>query len=398
MIFIPINVNGVNLNFLLDSGVQETILFSLEDENITLQNVEKIKLVGFGSSEYVEGLKSIGNKVVINNKFEDFNHEIYIILDEDFNISSSVGIPVNGIIGYHFFKNFPVEIDYLKKKIVIYKYETFTKKKIKDFQKFKISLEKSKPYLVSNFMIDTTTYNSKLLIDTGNSDALWMFKNRLKSFDYTTIFNDDYLGRGFSGEIFGNRVRLESFKIDNIEFKRPYVAIPDTISIKNLHLVENRIGSIGAEIIKRFTTILDYKNEAVYFKKNYKFKAPFTYNSSGLEIHHKGLQWIEERVSLKSKKSTAAELNFRPATSDYLYKFKLRPIFIISSIRKDSPAELSGLKKNDILILINNKKAHEFSLQQINDILRSEGQKKITFEVQRGTSRLKFTFYLKSIP
>jgi hypothetical protein len=32
LVFIPINVNGVELTFLLDSGVKETILFSLEEK------------------------------------------------------------------------------------------------------------------------------------------------------------------------------------------------------------------------------------------------------------------------------------------------------------------------------------------------------------------------------
>ncbi len=32
LVFIPIKVNGVELNFLLDSGVEETILFSMEEQ------------------------------------------------------------------------------------------------------------------------------------------------------------------------------------------------------------------------------------------------------------------------------------------------------------------------------------------------------------------------------
>ena len=32
LVFIPIKVNGVELNFLLDSGVDETILFSMEEK------------------------------------------------------------------------------------------------------------------------------------------------------------------------------------------------------------------------------------------------------------------------------------------------------------------------------------------------------------------------------
>jgi hypothetical protein len=40
---------------------------------------------------------------IINNSMS-----LYVILDEEFNISSHVGIPVNGVIGYHFFKDHPI--------------------------------------------------------------------------------------------------------------------------------------------------------------------------------------------------------------------------------------------------------------------------------------------------
>lgn len=41
LIFIPIKVNGVELNFLLDSGVEETILFSMEEkQEVSFNNVE----------------------------------------------------------------------------------------------------------------------------------------------------------------------------------------------------------------------------------------------------------------------------------------------------------------------------------------------------------------------
>src|SRR6478735_3503846 len=57
LIFIPIKVNGVELNFLLDSGVEETILFSMEDNpNVSFYNSEKITLKGLGSDQAIEGL------------------------------------------------------------------------------------------------------------------------------------------------------------------------------------------------------------------------------------------------------------------------------------------------------------------------------------------------------
>jgi hypothetical protein len=54
LIFIPIFVNGVELNFLLDTGVEETILLSLDDKTeVSINNVKKIKLQGLGASEAI---------------------------------------------------------------------------------------------------------------------------------------------------------------------------------------------------------------------------------------------------------------------------------------------------------------------------------------------------------
>ena len=116
LIFIPIKVNTEELTFLLDTGVDETILFSLDEkQEIKLYELEKIKLKGLGNNLAVDAYKSSKN-IMDANGFVDKNHEIYLVLDQDFNISSQVGIPVNGIIGNHFFKNNRVEIDYERKK------------------------------------------------------------------------------------------------------------------------------------------------------------------------------------------------------------------------------------------------------------------------------------------
>src|SRR6476660_4419979 len=62
LVFIPIKVNGVELNFLLDTGVEETILFSLEDNpRVSFFNSESITLRGLGSEDAIEGLKTTNN-------------------------------------------------------------------------------------------------------------------------------------------------------------------------------------------------------------------------------------------------------------------------------------------------------------------------------------------------
>jgi len=402
LVFVPLEVNGVDLTFLVDSGVEESILFSLEDkEELTFNNVEKIMLRGLGSSDYIEGLKSSGNQVVFNDAIIDQNHEIYIILDEELNFSGSVGIPVNGIIGYQFFKNFKVEIDYVSHKIHIYNpSHELKRKKLSKFKKLDFLLHNNKPYLASLFEFDSQKVEGKLLLDIGNSDAFWFFANKISNYTFPKQSFEDFLGKGFNGDIFGKRTKLGSFSFDDFTFKNPYVAIPDSTSLQNVKWAENRIGSMGGEIFKRFTLIFDYQNSNLYVKKNKNYKQPFEYNMSGIEINHAGLQWIQEEESLNTnfvtRDKTSYESSFR-GSEKVKYKFVLKPIFVIAHIRKNSPADLSGLKKDDIVVRINGYGIERYSLQEVNALLKSQDGKKINFEIDRGNRRMKFTFYLKSI-
>ena len=80
--FIDLKINNVDLTFLLDTGVAETLLFSLENKEISFENVEKVNFTGLGGSSYIEGIKSSKNTLVIDKNFIDDNHTLYIILDE----------------------------------------------------------------------------------------------------------------------------------------------------------------------------------------------------------------------------------------------------------------------------------------------------------------------------
>jgi hypothetical protein len=401
LIFIPIKVNGIELNFLLDSGVEETILFSLEDDKkeIKFYDVEKIMLRGLGSKDAIEGLKSTNNVLEIKG-LKSENHLLYVILDDEFNLSSHVGIPVNGIIGYHFFKNNLVEINYERRRVVIHRDNESNKKKIeKKFKKVAIAIERSKPYIINTITIDSVSFPAKLLIDLGNSDAVWLFQNRSKAIKVPSKNFEDYLGKGFSGDIEGKRARIAKFKMSEFEFLNPLVAFPDSSSIRNVKLVPGRVGSVGGEILKRFSVIFDYTNSLLYLKKNKEYYDPFTYNRSGVEIQHYGLQWVEETVSLETvaRVSTDNPFQLKNRTNDFKYKFKLKPIYEISHIRKNSPAANNGLQKGDIIVSINKNPAYRYSLQEINSLFKSEEEKWITLEIKRNNQILEFKFQLQDV-
>lgn len=397
LVFIPIKVNGVELNFLLDSGVEETILFSMEEkQEVSFNNVEKIKLRGLGSEEEIEGLKSTKN-ILETHGLKSSDHMVFIILDQSFNLSSHIGIPVNGIIGHKFFRNNYVEVNYQKRKIIVHaKNNKFEERLNKKFRMVPITVEKSKPYIMTTATVNNEEIPAKLLIDIGNSDAFWVFEN-----DKIKLPNKnfpDFLGKGFSGDIEGHRAKIDKFSIDEFDFKKPIVSFPDSASIRNVKMVPGRIGSVGGEVLKRFTLVFDYKGKKLYLKKNSKFGEPFTYNKSGITVQHNGLQWVQETVHLETVRvaSSMDELQEKEKNSNnFKYKFALKPVYEIVNVRKNSAAEKCGLLKGDIIISINKTQPYKYTLQQINNLLKSEDDIWINIEVERNSVVLKFRFRLE---
>jgi hypothetical protein len=325
---------------------------------------------------------------------------LYIVLDQSFNLSSHIGIPVNGIIGYNFLRSNLVEINYEKKRVIVFKDTERNRKKIeKKFQTVPITVERSKPYIAGSIVINSKKIPVKLLIDIGNSDAIWLFENDEKSIKIPSKNFDDYLGRGFSGDVEGKRAQIEKFTFSKFEFDNPIIAFPDSSSIKNVRMVKDRAGSLGSEILKRFALVFDYPNQKMFLRKNNNFNDPFSYNKSGVEVQHNGLQWVQETVHLETIVKTGNEVEFRDnkTVNDFKYKFVLKPIYIIANVRKNSPAAISGLQKGDVVVKINAKPAYQFTLEKINTLLKPEEEKWITFEVEREGKHLIFKFQLLNV-
>lgn len=399
LVFVPLTLNGEELTFLLDTGVEETVILSLnETQDLQLHDVETIKLRGLGNDEAVNGYKSSNNRLELNG-FVDTKHELYVILDQEFNFSAQIGIPVNGILGYHFFKNHLVEINYQHKKVIIHREKTakLNKRLKRKYNKDSISIELNKPYLVTDIKHDGNIIKSKLLLDTGNSDAIWLFTNTPMKLAPPIKHIEDYLGRGFSGNVYGKRGRIQNFKFGNKIFENPIVTYPDSTSLKSINFVPNRLGSIGGEVISRFNLFFDYKEKAVYTIPNNKINEPFSFNMSGIDIEHAGLEWgtetIQERssgIKIYTDKDTSYDPNFK-------IKFSLKPIFKIFNVRIASEAEKAGLKKGDKIIRINGTHAHNLSIERINKLLKEEDGRMIFFDVERDGKNLKIKFPLKNI-
>lgn len=398
LIILDVFINEVPLKVILDTGTEKNILFSFpSNDTIELFNPIKTKISGVGSGKAIDALISSNNKLKIK-EFEDNDFTVLILNENNINFISKLGKEVNGIIGYTFFKDRLIEIDYDKKKIIIHKNRDYLKKrKFKKFSKLKIDLINNKPYVKTNSTFDDENLTLKLLLDTGLSDGLWIFKN--DSLKIPEPFLNDYLGFGLAGEIHGKRARVEKLQFSNFEFEEVLVAYPDSLSFNNVNLIFGRNGSIGGELLKRFHLFIDYKEQLLYLKKSQSYNDAFNYNMSGIEVQHSGIEPIKEEIILNSSRTEVNLMEFLNDNSKYKYNYRfiLKPIFVVSNIRKNSPAANSGILPDDKIISINNKKAYNYTIQKINELFQSGENKKIKMEVEREGKIIEVIFYLKKI-
>jgi len=95
LVIIPVQLNGRELSFLLDTGVNSTILFSITQEDSSqVNNPTVVYLKGLGSDKPLRALKSNTNKLRVGEAFSS-DQDIYLIEGNVFSISNRLGIPIN---------------------------------------------------------------------------------------------------------------------------------------------------------------------------------------------------------------------------------------------------------------------------------------------------------------
>lgn len=397
LVVIPVEVNGVKLSFLLDSGVSKPILFNIINlsDSLKINNVETVYLRGLGSEGNIEALRSRKNLIKIG-KAINVNQEVYVIFDETINFAPRLGMPIHGIIGYDVFKDLIVEINYSSKTIKLHDPTYYKYRKCKKCRTFDITITQNKPYLDAVVEIDTSQVPVKLLIDSGGSDALWLFEDEKRGVKpINSNYFEDYLGKGLSGNVYGKRSKITSFALQDFRFHDVNVAFPDSSSISIARNYKDRSGSIAGEMLKRFDVIFDYGRKKVTLRKNRYFKEPFHYNKSGIVLEQDGLRLVVESKENNSVYNSNIDLN--KVTFQASFQYSIKPAFTIVELRKDSPAEKAGLRLGDIILSVNNKNTSALKMHEVISMFSDKDGKLIRLKVDRNGVTLNYEFKLESL-
>lgn len=384
LIVIPVTMNQQKLFFLLDTGVRETIIFNVSKvDSLVLRKASIIKVKGV-NNEVLETIKSENNTLKVGNMISN-NHVVYVAFNQQSNLSSYLGSEIHGILGYHFFKNHKIEVSYIKEHIKVYPKNKKLYKQ-KRYDKLPLIFQRGKPYV--NVLLQGK--ETRLLLDTGMSDSLWLFEEMAINSNYG--YYDDFLGFTISGEIYGKRSKINNLKLNSLSFTEVKVAYPKLeVLPQEFYSTSHRLGSLGGEIFKRFSLIIDYSSKNIYFKSNRYFEDSFYYNKSGIVLRQIG-DAATKNLNNPLMKALGQKNMIQYVDLSYL----LAPEYIIDHVRIDSPSEFSGLLKGDVILKINNVKTHRYTLKEMTEFFYDEDGEVITLEVLRNGKKMLKTLVLRS--
>jgi hypothetical protein len=287
-----------------------------------------------------------------------------LVLEQDYlELRNYLGTDVHGILGYELFSRFIVQIDYEKKLLTLMLPERF--KPSRKFQRLPIRIEDTKPYITTPIVLaDGTKISAKLLVDSGASHGLMLEPSTNSNIKVPTHTLSSIIGRGLGGEITGRVGRIKQLQLADYTLVNPIANFPDPNSyFDSLKLGSTtRNGTMGGEVLSRFTVVFNFPKEEIYLKKNHEFKKKFHYNLSGITVKAKG-----------------SNLN----------------VFEITEVREQSAAYLAGIQAGDVIISINGILASNLDLNIVNGFFNFKPGKKINLQIDRKGQKLKKDFRLE---
>ncbi len=358
LIIVPLQINNSDtLWFILDTGISHTIITDLPGPaSIYLKDAGKIELKVPGSPSPVRALHSTGNETRLSG-LTGSNQDYYVLIDENLNLSRRIGFPVHGILSYSVLKSFVVEINYENQVLTVYQSGQYPYSKLAGKNpSMRLSVLDNKPYAITSLEPGKgISIPAKLLIDTGLSNSIWLNKNTVPGEIVPEADRRTYLGCGIAGGVYGRITRMSNIRLNHHIISNAIVCYPDSSDLLCNNSTSENMGSLGAEILKRFTVLIDYPDSLITLTKNNAFSEEFNMNMTGIELIANG--------------------------SDYRN-------YEISRIQPGSPAEKAGLKIGDEIISIDSIPVTSYTLSDLYSLLRQQEGHILSFTINRKGQKL----------
>lgn len=370
LIILPVllNDNQDTLNFVLDTGVGHTLLTDssfIRQLRLDTNKLRKVIVKGGGVGEVIPTYVVPMQKLRIADLEASFQTVLVVSRSLTY-LSQYAGIRIDGIVGYDFLRNLTVQIDYIKKEILVFKPDYFEKKHLKKYSVrhiLRLQLHRQKPYIKAFVTNDNQdTLEVQLLLDTGAGHSVSLDLGSKAGITLPKKYIESNLGLAVNGLVTGKIGRLRGFSIGDFSWRNVVCSFPDSllIAFRNENVGKN--GSIGIGILERFTLTLDYSQKRCILEPNNRINKGFEVGFSGIEL-------------------ACGYQNYNR--------------YFVVGIQPLSQAYQSGLQIGDEIFSINNVLATQLTIGQLYELLDATENKLIQMLVKREGNFHIITFRTK---
>lgn len=346
MVFFRVSVNGsrpllfcLDTGFdvsLIDAGVAKRLRLKLENKQIVPQPGGAIEMGDIPAANLsIGGLRLTGQPL----------HTAPLA-----NLAKFVGHDFDGIIGHDILEKFTVKIDYDHSAVTFFKPDAYEAPP--GWGKWPVDIVNGEPFVeIEISEIDVgPRVKARVKLDTGSMSGLGFNKNFIDAnhLPWPGVKVLDTTGLAIGGDTKNIMFVVPRFNIGGYGFNSLYAAA--TLDSKGF---ENRKddGTIGGEILSRFTLVLDYPQKRIVYELGDLSRDMYAYDMAGMMF-------------------TAEGPNYKT--------------FKIYSVLPGSPADKAGLKPGDTIISVEDIPAAKLTLKELYEMMKTRAGFIYEFRVKRG--------------
>ncbi len=367
LIIVAARLNGQGpYNFLLDTGVGTSLL---TDPALTdllhLAHGSEYKLLGVGGTD--SGLRAYeATNVRVSLPGVEAPGLSWLVLNSDvLDLSGYVGMPIHGIIGADLFQSFVVTIRPEQRQLLLTDPATYRAPHGRRWARLPLLLEHDKAYLTALVQQQPAAAGAlplplRLLLDTGAGHALSLETTSDLRLHLPAVRLRTDLGRGLTGLISGSLGRVAAMQLGRYHLPGVLTSFPDSSQVHERLSGSERLrnGSVGYEVLKRFTTVIDYPHRQLLLRPTAALREPFEHDMCGLDLLATG--------------------------PDYRR-------YLVQRVVPNSPAASAGIAEGEELISINFLPINVFSLTDLSHMLHSQDGRVLLLLLRRHDGELHTT-------
>lgn len=253
LIILPVLINGIAVNLILDTGCRNVVLFGKKFEKLlTVSPGNKVRFSGLGNGSPVDGSLSLGNRITIE---QVLGEKIPVVVVPEKNIFRQYK-DIDGVIGFDIFFKFEIELK-PREQLITFRPADYCQPPI-GFTKVPLRLVETQPVMDSRvLMSEDQTRNYELMIDTGSTFGLLVKTTTMSQFKNKNF--TETIGYGFNGPIRGYNTISDELVLNGYRIADVPTGVMES-AVQNC-------ASIGMEILKDYVVVINYLKSYACFKK-----------------------------------------------------------------------------------------------------------------------------------